>query len=160
MRVERMEFIFLADKVDAKWQLAKWYFEQWGDIIEEGSLELFNQKLDDYLNRDCIPLVILAVDAGNVIGAAQLKYHEMSIFPKRAHWLGGVYVIPPARGKHVASALVNQAESIAHGLGVSQLYLQTEALDGGLYAGLGWQGIEKVNYRGVDVLVMSKALNQ
>ncbi|MDB2356031.1 hypothetical protein N9V89_02245 [Pseudoalteromonas sp.] len=36
------------------------------------------------------------------------------------------------------------------------IHLQTEKLDGGLYKQLGWQPIEQVNNRGVEVLVMSK----
>lgn len=153
-----MDFIFLADKQEMKPVVAEWYFEEWGQLIEGASVASFDKKLDDYLNRNSIPLIVMAIEGDDVLGVAQLRYHEMSIYPEKEHWLGGVYVDSKHRGKNVASAIVNKIEQIALTLGVSQIHLQTESLDGGLYARLGWQTVEQVNYRGVDVQVMSKII--
>ncbi|WP_347232124.1 hypothetical protein [Pseudoalteromonas sp. R3] len=49
-------------------------------------------------------------------------------------------------------------EQLAASFGVRELHLQTEQQDGGLYTRLGWQALERVNYRGVDVVVMYKRL--
>ena len=153
-----MKFALLADKKEAIPQIAKWYFDEWGSYVEESSVSSFAEKLDQYCNRNDIPLIILAIINDEVVGAAQLKYREMTIYPDKAHWLGGVYVAPDFRGQKIASELVKQIESTAKKLGVHTLYLQTENLTGGLYARLDWQPIEQVNYRKVDVIVMSKAL--
>ena len=151
-----MDFVFLADRAAMKPVIAKWYFQQWGHLIEDSSVELFDNKLNDYLNRDSIPLVIMAVEGDDVLGVAHLRYHEVTIYPDKEHWLGGVYVTNEYRGKGVASALVNHLESLAASLGVIDIHLQTEKLDGGLYKQLGWSPIELVSNRGVEVLVMSK----
>nr|WP_211183739.1 GNAT family N-acetyltransferase [Pseudoalteromonas arctica] len=140
--------------------IAKWYFQQWGHLVEGSSVELFNNKLNDYLNRDSIPLVIMAVEGEDVLGVAHLRYHEMTIYPDKEHWLGGGYIDTKYRSKGVASALVNHLESVAVSLGVTDIHLQTEKLDGGLYKQLGWQPIEQVNNRGVEVLVMTKHITQ
>ena len=121
-----MDFIFLADKAQMKPVIAKWYFQQWGHLVEGSSVELFNNKLNDYLNRDSIPLVIMAVEGEDVLGVAHLRYHEMTIYPDKEHWLGGVYIDTKYRSKRVASALVNHLESIAVSLGVTDIHLQTE----------------------------------
>lgn len=138
--------------------VARWYFEEWGRLREGASVASFDDTLNDYLNRDSIPLIVMAVDGDKVMGVAQLRYHEMSIYPEKEHWLGGVYVDVEHRDKNVASALVKKIEQVALTLRVSELHLQTESLSGGLYARLGWQPVEQVNYRGVDVLVMTKRI--
>lgn len=153
-----MKFVFLADKKEAIDELAQWYFDEWGDYVDNASVESFTAELNNYLNKNAVPLIILALEDDQVIAAAQLKFREMTIYPDKEHWLGGVYVAENYRGVKVASALVKQVESIASTLGVTKLHLQTENLTGGLYARLGWQPIETVNYRGVDVVVMHKEL--
>ncbi|WP_394211331.1 GNAT family N-acetyltransferase [Enterovibrio calviensis] len=152
-----MTFIYLADRPEFLPLVAKWYFNEWG-ALSNASLEDFTNKLSDYLNTDKIPLLVLAMDGDIAVGAAHLRFHEMSIYPDKEHWLGGVYVDIPYRGKHIASALVTMIEEIALTNGVQQLHLQTEQLDGGLYAKLGWQEIEQVESRGVDVSVRVKSL--
>lgn len=153
-----MKFTYLADNKDAISTIAQWYFDQWGSYVDAPCAGSFVTKLEEYLNTDSIPLVILAQEGEEVIGAAQLKYREMTIYPEKEHWLGGVYVAETHRGKNVASALVKQVENKAKALGVKTLYLQTENLNGGLYAKLNWQKETQVNYRGVDVIVMRKDL--
>lgn len=74
--------------------------------------------------------------------------------------LGGVYVPVEHRGKGIASQLIRQAHRIAHTLGVPTLFLQTENLEGGLYASLGWVAVAQAKNRGLDVLVMEKALDE
>jgi len=94
------------------------------------------------------------------MGVAELKFHEMDIYPEKEHWLGGVYVPVEHRGKGIASRLIRQAVRIARTLGVPTLYLQTEKLEGGLYASLGWVPVAQANNRGLDVLVMEKTLDE
>ena len=152
-----MEFLLLADRPEVIPKIASWYFEQWGRA-RGSTLDRAEQRLQSFLNRDRIPLIILAVDGDEILGAAQLKFREMDIYPEREHWLGGVYVPEAHRGKSVASTLVREAIRQAQALGVEQLHLQTEALDGGLYARLGWTPRERVNYKGNEVLVMENDL--
>ncbi|TMP77507.1 GNAT family N-acetyltransferase [Pseudoalteromonas phenolica] len=155
-----MEWTYLAKHPQHIKQLAEWYFDEWGEYVEDGSIESFQNKLQDYLNMDRVPLIILAVEGQTLVGAVQIKYREMTIYPEKEYWLGGVYVNPDYRGQHIASQLVLQAEKCAIELKINLLYLQTESLNGGLYAKLGWEIETQVNYRDVDVAVMHKVLNQ
>ncbi len=153
-----MEFVYLADHPEAIPIVAKWYYEQWGRQHEVPSLEKSEEMLTAYLNRERIPLMILAKKEDEILGAIQLKYYEMDIYPQKEHWLGGVFVPEQHRGRKIAENLVLRAMKIAKKLHVKTLFLQTEKLNGGLYKRLGWNLVAKTLYRNKAVLVMRKDL--
>lgn len=154
-----MRFEYLVDRENLLPTVAEWYFEEWGYLDEGNTLDKDMKKLQVYLNKDEIPLMLLATDANEALGVVQLKFHEMSIYPDKTHWLGGVYVSKEHRGKGIARQIILELILIAEKLSVRTLYLQTEDLTGGLYRKMGWLPIEQVNYNGVEVLVMEKKLN-
>lgn len=153
-----LRFENLADRPDALPLIARWYFGEWGHLNPAATLEKIAARLFASMNRDTIPLVVLAVMGDEVIGSAELKYREMKIYPEKEHWLGGVFVVPEHRGKGVAVRLIDAVVETARILGVDLLHIQTERLDGGLYLKLGWERTEQVCYRGLDVLVMQRKL--
>jgi len=155
-----LEFTFLADHVVAIPIISKWYFEEWGHLVQGDSIERTRDRIEDYLNRDEIPFILVATNNNDLVGAAQLKYREMAeMFPDKEHWLGGVYVAASHRGLGYGSQIVEQIVKMAPRYGVETLHLQTEALDGGLYARLGWTPYAQVTSRGLDVLVMEQQLS-
>ena len=155
-----MHFELLADRPEAIPIVARWYFDEW--CREAGhAYEEICQRIGAPRERDQLPIVVLAVEGAFVVGVAELKPHEMqSLYPGRSPWLGGVFVRPESRGQGIASALAARIVEIAAQGGHERIFLQTTALDGGLYARLGWQPLEQVHYRGLDVLVMAKRLGQ
>ena len=154
-----MKLGYLAENKEAIPILANWYFDEWGYIEKGNSVDNITNKLNDYLNTDKMPLIILAIDGVEILGAAQLKYREMDIYPEKEHWLGGVYVAKKHRGNNIAKKIIQKVISDATKLGVNRLYLQTENKSGGLYKHLGWHPLEQVNYRGIDVLVMENEVS-
>lgn len=155
-----MNFEFLADRQDAIPIVARWYFEEWGHKVPGNSIEQTIERISGKLNRDKAPLHILAIEDEKILGVAQLKLHEMDIYPEQEFWLGALFVSPVSRGKGVGSAIANKIATIAEGFDVKELYLQTEALDGGLYRHLGWNLIETIVYKDVRVAVMVRQLSQ
>lgn len=155
-----MDIQYLADRRKAIPKIAAWYFDQWSDRIPENSAEEISRRLEKYLNRDKIPLALVAVDNDSLLGVGQLKYYEMDIYPLKEHWIGGIFVPPEHRGKGIATRLVTRLTDIALTQEVSTLYLQTEQLNGGLYTRLGWKPVERVVYKGQEVLVMKKQLRE
>ncbi len=137
--------------------IAKWYYEEWGKYtgmtLEE---EVTRQK--GYLNAGALPMLLVALDGERLAGATQLKFYEMPQYPDYEHWIGGVYVDAPFRGKGLASRLVQEAYRIAGSYGVPALYLQTQNMTGGLYRKLGWEPIHKTISHGLDTLVMVNRL--
>ena len=158
MDPEQLKLAFLADHPEAVPTIARWYFEEWGYLGAGSCVDEVAEKVRIYLNKDKIPLIILALKDGKPAGVVQLKYREMDIYPEKEHWLGGVYVPAKHRGKGLAAKIINKALDVAKSLGVTTLYLQTLNLEGGLYKHLGWAPVEQVNYHGLDVLVMERTV--
>lgn len=154
-----VQFEFLADRPGAIPTISRWYHDEWGRLRPDESIEYMRGQVEQYTNRDEIPFILLAVRNNEIVAVAQLKYREMAeLFPDREHWLGGVYVPADHRGQGYGSLIVERIAEMAPGYGVQTLYLQTEALDGGLYARLGWTPCARVKNRGVNVLVMERRL--
>ncbi|WP_414493207.1 GNAT family N-acetyltransferase [Stenotrophomonas maltophilia] len=152
-----MEFKVLAADAPERLQLAQWYHAEWGQ--DAGlTLEQELQRLNPPQDAEGFPHLIAAFEDGQVVGAVQLKRREMQAFPQYEHWLGSVFVADSHRGRGLASGLVEQAAAKAVRMGVSDLYLQTEALDGGLYARLGWKPLQEADNRSYRVLVMVRRL--
>jgi GNAT superfamily N-acetyltransferase len=155
-----IKFTFLADRLDAIPIISKWYFDEWGHLAQGDSIDGTRDRIEGYMNRDEIPFILIAANGNDLVGAAQLKYREMAeMFPDKEHWLGGVYVAVNHRGQGYGSQIVEQIVKMAPRYGVKTLHLQTEALDGGLYARLGWMPYARVTSRGLDVLVMEQQLS-
>lgn len=153
-----MEQVLLADKPDAIPQIAQWYSDEWGYLGDGRTTDALELKLRTYLNRDKLPLMVLAKGRETLIAVGQLRYQEMDTYPPDSHWIGGVYVEQTHRGRGIAQHLLENIISIARKQGITRLYLQTEDITGGLYARMGWTAIEEVTYHGVDVLVMVKLI--
>lgn len=154
-----VDFVFLADRVDAVPVISRWYFEEWGHLVEGDSIERTRDRIEGYMNRDEIPFILIAIKDDDFVGAAQLRYREMAeMFPDKEHWLGGVYVAASHRGQGYGLQIVQRIVDMAPSYGVETLHLQTEALNGGLYARLGWTPCAQVTSHGLDVLVMEQRL--
>lgn len=155
-----MKFEFLADRPDALELVARWYYEEWGRGNPESSVEIIARKISMSMNSGELPCLVLAVDKMHVLGVVELKYREMAIYPDKEHWLGGLFVPPAHRGRSIGAKLVEHAIDLAEQCGVKKLYLQTEQLDGGIYACLGWRPLERVNNKGIEVLVMERDIGR
>jgi GNAT superfamily N-acetyltransferase len=150
---------YLADRPEAVPQIARWWFDEWGHLRPGASIQDLSARLRGQLNRDQIPVQIIAVRDEQVVGVAVLKLHEMvDLYPEKRFWLGNVFVAPEFRGRGIASTLATKIVEVAKSQSVDALHLQTESLNGGLYAHLGWEKVEQVHYKGYDALVMVKRL--
>lgn len=153
-----MEFSLLADEPSAADTVAQWYFDQWCKESGRYPLEFVHEKVSSATSRLGPPLIVLARQGGELVGAAELKIREMDNYPQFEFWLGGVYVAESARGRGIASALVTEVKQRAREAGIDRLYLQTEELSGGVYCQQGFEPIEQADSKGIQVLVMGADL--
>lgn len=101
----------------------------------------------------------MALEGEVAVAAAQLKFHERTERPERLHWLGGVYVHPAHRGRGLAEHIIAELLARGRALGVRDIYLQTEADDGGLYRRLGWAPLESLQHAaGMPVRIMVRSV--
>jgi GNAT superfamily N-acetyltransferase len=154
-----LEFVSLADRLDAIPLVAGWWFDEWGHERPGSSRESFAADLRAEVRGDPLPVHLLALGNDSVVGVAVLKLHELAdLYPDLRHWLTGVYVAPGSRGRGVASALARRVVEVAGPLGVTKVHLQTEVLDGGLYAQLGWKPMDRIVRKGIERVVMARTI--
>jgi len=155
---DKISIDFLANHPDKVLGVAEWLFDEWGYLRENNSVEKRYDELKIQLSKTTVPIHIIALKDNVLTGVVALKPTEMKLFPQQEYWLGSLFVSPIFRGQGIATLLENEIVSLAKSHSISKLYLQTEALDGGLYRKLGWQGLEIVSDHGITVLVMEKCL--
>jgi N-acetylglutamate synthase-like GNAT family acetyltransferase len=153
------QYIFLADQPELLPILADWFYDEWGHLYPNSSRESIQRELQDFLNKDTIPLTIVRMRGGDPIASASLKIREMETHPQYRHWLGGVYVHPDFRGQGIGSQLVEVSAALAKKLNVSDLYLYTRSHED-FYTRLGWQVIERPVYEGRVAIVMKRKLSE
>jgi GNAT superfamily N-acetyltransferase len=144
----------LADHLELTPLVARWHWEEWGRHDPGGSLEAWTVGLARRTERGRVPTTYLALDGGDPVGSATLVACDMLTRCDLSPWLAGVYVLPVARGRGVASALVRHAVRRAGGMGVPRLYLYTASASG-LYRKLGWRSLETTEYEGARVTIMA-----
>lgn len=120
------------DEVAVLWQ------QEWSSDKTAAGLEKQKRSISKMLNRDSLPLLLVAIGQPGLIGTIALFDNDLESRPDLTPWLGGVLVKSEYRGQGFARALVDRAVREAVRLGHQTLYLHTESA-GGLYKKLGWQ---------------------
>ena len=150
----KVAFHLLAECPQEIPRVAQWLSDEWGLPTRHASFDEYVQELQS-LVPGTLPIHLLAIQAGSAVGVATLRVKiDHPTIPGQTHWLRGVYVDQSWRRRGIASSLCSEILEIARSRGVDRVYLQTERLDGGLYAVLGWaplgaareaDGVEQMN---------------
>jgi N-acetylglutamate synthase-like GNAT family acetyltransferase len=138
-------------------QIATWIFDEWGHLTQGLTLDKVETHLQNHLNRDAIPLTLVAIKDHIPVGTASLMLNDLSSRPDLSPWLASVYVQAKYRKQGIGSQLVSAAEETGQRLGVQKLYLFTPDQER-FYARLGWSVYDQAEYRGEHVVIMSKLL--
>lgn len=154
---DAMRIAYLADYPGHVPTLASWIFRHWGRMYRMKSVEEQIERLSERLNKDKLPLALVALADSEPVGTASLKIREMTTHPHLHDWLGTVYVAEDHRNRGIGTALVRRAEEEAKRLGIGTLYLHTPDKED-FYAKRGWVAIERPVYYGMPVVVMKKRL--
>jgi GNAT superfamily N-acetyltransferase len=155
---DSIELVLLVNRPSQIPAVARWWCEAWGFPERHASFADYVRELET-LAPEALPVHVLAEQNGSPVGVATLKAKDgHSVALGRSFWLSGVYVDPAWRRKGIAKALCQDVIVRAGMRRIDQLYLQTEHLDGGLYARLGWTPVRRHHEGGVEQLIMVKDL--
>jgi len=121
-----MKIEYLADHKDIIPTLAGWSYEEWSYLHPERTLSDVERLISERSNKEHIPISLVAIDKGKVIGMIELKTSDFKARPNLSPWLAGLYVDKLHRRKGVGTKLVHEIEKVAARLGVSKLYLFTD----------------------------------
>lgn len=141
-------------------QIARLHFEQWGALTGTGSLAEYRAFLETACADTSLPVVVVAVADGKLLGSASVIECDLSIRNELTPWLAQVYVLDERRGQGVGTALVKAASEYAGKLGFQRLYLYTSGTLPRFYQRLGWANREKVSYLGKERTIMELSLFQ
>jgi len=141
--------------------LARLSWKEWQEIYQQRdqTLEDCLKNYRERINSDRLPLTLVAVHGGELVGMVSLKYHDMDTRPDLDPWLGGLLVLPEWRNHGVGTMLMHRATEEARRLKVPRLYLWTHSAEG-LYRKLGWQVVERSDYFGKEAVVMQVDLSR
>lgn len=135
--------------------VAQWHFDEWGHLYRGGTVDGWLDHIRTRINADRIPMTVVALDDdGQPVGTAALTEHDMETHRELSPWLGGVYVVPRARRRGVASALVRDLMGRAADFEIRDLYLYTSGAEG-LYRKLDWRVLSREPYMGREVTIMT-----
>lgn len=132
-----------------------WYQEISRHWVESSSVDRAMASLSKHLNRDQMPLALIALDGNKPAGMACLRETD-GIRPGVTPWLGSLVVDPSYRNKGVGQMLIDAVKKQAVSFGHDTLYLL--AFDPTIpnwYARLGWEHIGYDELFGHRVAVMS-----
>ncbi len=149
MRIE-----YLADDLDCLETLAGWHHAEWHHLNPGDTVEKRQGRMRAHLAKRQIPTTFVAFDGDTLLGSACLLADDMHQHRDLTPWLASVFVAPEHRGGGVGSALVRRVVEEARALGVETLYLYTPDREG-FYARMGWSVLERTEYMGVEVVIMS-----
>ena len=135
--------------------LAQFSWKEWQEIYQqrEQTLDDCLKNYQERMNSDRLPLTLVAVHGGELVGMVSLKYHDLDTRPDLDPWLGGLLVLPEWRNQGVGTMLMHRATEEARRLKVPRLYLWTHSAER-LYRKLGWQVVERSDYYGKEAVVM------
>ena len=136
--------------------LAKWHQRQWSYLNPGQSLQQRMDKMREYLEPKFIPSMYIAKD-DDLVGSAAIVASDMETRMQLSPWLASVFIAKKYRGHGYGSLLVSHVMNEAKNNGIESIFLFTPDQEN-FYRRLGWQTIEKTDYRDCSVFVMRAKL--
>jgi N-acetylglutamate synthase-like GNAT family acetyltransferase len=149
-----MTIEYLADHPQFVPTLAQWQHAEWGHLRPGDTVEARMARMQTSVQIGRIPLTVVALSDGELLGSASLIPHDMDTRMELTPWLAGVFVAPAHRRKGVGAQLVRGIMAEACALKIPLLYLYTVHSEK-FYANLGWSLQEHTGYREQSVAIMT-----
>ena len=152
-----IEIAYLDEVPGAVELLAPAFWAEWG--VHDGlSLDQVAAKLRASLNREQLPLALVAREGGELLGTVGL--HDNPVVGRRGlgPWLVALWVAPQHRRRGLGSELIAAAERTARKIGVRELYAATSTAIG-LFERAGWQELERFAHNGETLSLFHQHLD-
>ncbi|MCI4350433.1 MAG: GNAT family N-acetyltransferase [Thermoplasmata archaeon] len=135
-----------------------WHWTEFGYEDPGGSAASWRADLLATLQRDRVPLALVALDGPKPVGSAELIEHDLDSRRDLSPWLAGVYVAPAYRRAGLGRRLVRTIEGRAADLGFSCLFCFTEDA-AEFYVAIGWQRYAEAVLQGRAVTILRRELS-
>lgn len=153
---------YLADYPHFIPTIARWLHQEWHSFYPSETEAQIAAELETHLNRDRLPLTIVALEQGfsqhSLIGTVTLMRGKTEAPPGYVDWspwLASLYVIPEKRGQGLGRLLVQRAIEEADRLKLPWVYLWTEQTElVNWYQRQGWQPIAQTEFQQQPVQIL------
>jgi N-acetylglutamate synthase-like GNAT family acetyltransferase len=136
--------------------LAAWFESEWPEWYLSGRGNAL-QDLRDFSGLGRLPLGVVAILDGSVVGIAALKAESITSHKHLTPWAAAGLVTPSLRGRGIGLRLVQALEEEARRLGFTRIYCATGSAEN-LLKRSQWQDIERTNHDGKALTVFAKTL--
>lgn len=156
-----LEVELLADHPEALLSLREWFEREWAPYYGPDGPGDATTDLRESCNREALPIAVVAILDGEVVGTAALKAESVSTHKHLAPWLAALLVRPEFRRRGIAEHLIAAIEKKAQELGFHSIYVGTGEGSGTPESALrkrGWEFVEKGPYFVSEVSIFQKAL--
>jgi GNAT superfamily N-acetyltransferase len=147
----------LADHTDALPALQRMFEAEWPDHYGAHGPGDAAGDLAAYCGRDVLPVGVVALLDGEVVGIAALKAASIDAYPQFTPWAAAGLVVPQWRGRGVGAQLIAALQAQAMRLGHRAIYAGT-ATAGSLMRRMGWEYLDTTPQHGINVAVFRKRL--
>lgn len=151
--MDNVEIAYLADHADQVVALAAALHEQDREYYGARTPADVAADLALSLQHEALPLALIALRDGLVLGTATLSYDSITTHPHLGPWLKAFYVRPEHRGRGIGGKLVAAIEAAARRLGFAQLYAGSGRA-ASLFERAGWHVLERVSYHGEEIAIL------
>jgi predicted N-acetyltransferase YhbS len=139
--------------------IAQWFYREWGWFYPDLTVRDLEKRFMARTHKTVLPLALVALDKGKVVGTVSLKDHDMDTRPHYSPWLASLYVYSPCRVQGVGKMLVDRGIEQAQKLGLEQLYLYTlNRRHIPFYTAGGWSLREQTVYKNAEVFIVHRKL--
>jgi predicted N-acetyltransferase YhbS len=127
-------------------------------MYPEWTVRDFIRMITRRINRDRLPLILVAYQGPEPLGTVSIKRHDKGAPRRLGPWITSLYVREEYRNRGIGSSLMAAAEGKARELGEEVLFLITYQLEP-YYVRLGWKELEHTSHDGYLITIMIKRLN-
>src|SRR4030067_756567 len=152
-----LQIVYLADHAEVIPTLAEWFRSEWPDYYAERSLVNLGEDFHTELNRDNLPIRLIAFLDGELVGTIVLRELALETQPEYRPGLGGLYVVKTHRKFGIGTDLVRAGMTLAQGLGYQTVYTTTNTA-GGILERLRWERMGSVQHHGEQIALYRYAL--
>ncbi len=121
--------------------------------VLKASFEQELRSLELFASDHSYGVALVAKVDGEPIGTCLLVESEIEPNHDVSPWLAGLFVVPEHRRKGAGAVLVRAIEDEARQRQFSRLYLYTTEAEG-FYERLGWEVLDRTDWRGFDTALM------
>jgi GNAT superfamily N-acetyltransferase len=133
----KIELKQLSECPESLTTVGDWIYHEWWFRAHKSPEAVYN-FLRTHTAKDLVPFTVVAFVNGQPVGSCSVIENDCVHRPQYAPWVAAVFVKPELRNRGIASAILQEAATIAARSGIEGLYIDCHMKTGRFYDKNGW----------------------